>query len=484
MGGDSIRAIQIVSQLRKKNLILKVRDLFQYPTIKQLSEKVIESVHKNQEMVSGVVPLTAITSWFFKEFSFDKHHFNHSEMFYAKEGFNEKALRAVFLKIQEHHDALRMIYKFKDDKVIQEIRDLSHPFYFQKIDLRDSEKEVEKLESQIKYLQESLDLENGPLMKVALFKLNDGDRLLVILHHLIVDGISWRILLEDIISGYKQYLSSKSITLPLKTHSFKDWAESIQLYSTSDSLLKEKKYWQKIESTPLGTLPYDNIESENNSIMENAITLGFSLSVSETNLLVTKATKAYQTSTHEILLTGLAYAMKKWHGHKRTLISLEGHGRQDIIKHIDVSRTVGWFTSTYPVILESPDTENAADQIETIKQILQNIPCYGMGYSILKYITPENLKKDMTFTVKPDVSFNYLGHFNDICNGVFEIAKDSPGHSISKNAKIIHGIDINAIIDKQQLKLYIMFDQKRFKIESIEGIIRHFQDKLRDIIRT
>ena len=484
IGGDSIRAIQIVSQLQQENLILKVRDIFQYPTIEQLSEKVIQSVHKNQEMVCGAVPLTAITSWFFKEFSFDKHHFNHSEMFYATEGFNEEALRAVFLKIQEHHDALRMTYKSMDDNVIQEIRDLSHPFYFQKIDLRDSENETEKLEFHIKHLQESLDLENGPLMKVALLKLTDGDRLLVILHHLIVDGLSWRILLEDMMSGYKQYLSTQSITLPLKTNSFKEWAENIQLYSTSDSLLKEKKYWQKIESTSVGNLPYDfnRKKSQNNSLMKNTTTIGLTLSVSETNVLVTKATQAYQASTDEILLTGLSYAMKKWHGRKKTLFTLEGHGRQDIFKNIDISRTVGWFTSTYPVILESPDTENAADLIETIKQILQNIPCKGMGYSILKYITPEKYKKDMTFNVKPDISFNYLGHFNDNRTGVFQITGDSPGHSISNNAKIIHDIDINAVIDKQQLNIYIMFDNNLFQMKTIETIIFNYKDKLKHIL--
>ena len=484
MGGDSIRAIQFISHLHQKNITLRVRDVFQYPTIAQLSEKIKKSVDINQDVVTGIVPLTAITSWFFKEFSFDKHHFNHSELFYSDEGFNEEALRAVFLNIQAHHDALRMKYKLIDDKVIQEIQGINHPFYFQTIDLRDSQRADDVLDLHIERLQASLNLESGPLMKVALFKQNDGDRLLVILHHLIVDGLSWRIILEDMIRGYKQYLSTKSITLPFKTHSFKAWAESIQLYSTSDSLLQEIDYWRRIESTPIGSLPSDfkNEDSDNIHLMKDTRSCGLTLSVSETNLLLTKATQDYQASVHEILLAVLAYSMKKWHGHKKTLITLEGHGRQDIIKNIDISRTVGWFTSTYPVILESPDSEDIYNQIETIKQILKSIPCKGMGFSILKYITPEEYKEDLKFNVKPGVSFNYLGQFNDNRSEIFQIADNSPGHSISNNAKIIHDIDINVVIEKQKLQLYVIFDNKQYQMATMENFIMNYEDHLQHII--
>jgi len=484
IGGDSIRAIQFISHLKQENLKLKVKEIFQYPTIMQLSEKVIKTVHKDQDAVTGVVPLTAITSWFFKEFTYDPFHFNHSELFYAKEGFNEEALRKVFVKIQAHHDGLRMTYKLIDGKVIQEIQGLDHPLYFQKIDLRNTEKADENLEYQIARLQASLDLEKGPLMKAALFKLNDGDRLLIVLHHLIVDGISWRILLEDIVHGYQQYLSEKIITLPFKTNSIKDWAENIQLYSTSDSLLKEIDYWHKIESTPTGILPcdFETGDTQHKNLMQNTSTIGLTLSGSETNLLTTKLTHIFNTSLHEILLTCLAYAMKKWHGEQKTLITLEGHGRPEIFKNIDVSRTVGWFTCTYPVILESPDLEDTSKQIETIKQILRRIPNEGLGYNILKYITPQKNKKGLKFNLQPSISFNYLGHFTDTGTELFKIAENSPGHSISKNAKIIHAIDINAVIEKQKLQLYIMFDTKRYQMETIKKMMMNFEDKLKQII--
>ncbi|MBF0450080.1 MAG: amino acid adenylation domain-containing protein [Candidatus Magnetomorum sp.] len=481
LGGDSIRAIQLVSRLQQENLTLKARDIFQYPTIAQLSKKVIQSTQISQEHVTGVVPVTAITGWFFKEYCIDRHHFNHSQMFYAKEGFDEKALRAVFSKIHEHHDALRMTYKYSDNKLIQEIKGLDHPLDFQKLDLRDSDTPDENLRFHTEQFQTSVDLENGPLMKVILFRLNDGDRLLMILHHLIVDGVSWRILLEDIISGYHQYLSKQSIMLPLKTNSFKRWAEKIQLYSTSDVLFKEKKYWQKIESTPVKALPYDD-ETEN-ELMKNTSVTSFTLSPSETYSLMTEASQIYRTGTEVILLTGLAYAMKQWHGDQKTLITLEAHGRRDIIADLDVSRTVGWFTSTYPVILESPDVEDIFCQIETIKQLIESIPEKGIGYSILKYVTPEHYKNDLLFHIKPEINFNYLGQFDEDNTALFQIADESPGHSVSKNAKIIHHLDFNAIIEKQSLHVYLMFNNKRYRKETIETILANFKYKLQAILK-
>ncbi|KPA18710.1 plipastatin synthase subunit D [Candidatus Magnetomorum sp. HK-1] len=480
LGGDSIRAIQLVSHLQQVNLKLKARDIFQYPTIAQLSKKVVKSTQSSQETVTGVVPLTAITNWFFKEFSTDKHHFNHSQMFYAKEGFNEEALRAVFSKIHEHHDALRMTYKYLENKVIQEIKGLDHPLFFQKVDLRDSNNPTDNLIFHAEKFQAYFDLENGPLMKIVLFRLNDGDRLLIILHHLIVDGISWRILLDDITCGYKQYLSKESITLPLKTNSFKLWAEKIQLYSTSESLLKEKKYWQKIESTPVKSLPYDY--ETKNDLMKNTSVLDFTLSPFETNSLLTEVNKKFGTGTEVILLTALAYAMKQWHGNKKTLITLEAHGRQDIIKDIDVSRTVGWFTSTYPVILESPDIEDIPGQIAAIKQIIESIPEKGIGYSIFKYVTPEQYKKDLIFNIKPEINFNYLGQFNEDNTELFQTADESQGHSVSKNAKIIHDLDINVIIEGQTLHFYLMFNNKRYRRKTIETIFANLKNKLQEII--
>lgn len=357
-----------------------------------------------------------------------------------------------------------------------------YPFSFETIDLTRSEDGISELESYSRVLQASLDMENGPLMKSVLFRLNDGDRLLIILHHLIHDAVSWRILIEDIVSAYTQYLRDKSVTLPLKTDSFKQWAEQIQLYSTSEQLLNQKAYWRTIESASPPGLPFD-YESEEGLFRDTALAK-FVLSRKETDALLMKAGTGFGAHTDEILLTALAYSMKQWHGHDTTLITLEGHGREPVIKGADVSRTVGWFTSTYPVILNSPDSEDPVQQVEAIKEVIRRIPDRGMGYGILKYITPDEYKKDLTFHLTPEINFNYLGQFDDHDSGLFEFAEESPGESVSPNAKIIHNLDFNVIIEDRKLQLYLRYNAKRYTADTIDKILVDYRDKLMDYTRT
>ncbi|MCP4348351.1 MAG: amino acid adenylation domain-containing protein [Desulfobacterales bacterium] len=474
-GGDSIKAIRMVSHLQKQGLNVRAGDIFQYPTIAQLSKKLfkISDIGK-QETVSGAIPLTAITSWFFKEFTFDKHHFNHASMLFSKKRLDERALQEVFAKLQEHHDALRMKFEIQGSKLVQEICGHDYPLSFQTTDLTHSDDPFSELEQQAEILQSTLDLKNGPLMKTVLFRLNDGDRLLVVIHHLAVDGVSWRILLEDIVSGYEQYISGNPVKFSLKTDSFKKWAENIQTYSTSDSLLGQKEYWHTLESAgDIPDLPCD-LSCDDDSeyaLMKHVSAGNFILSPSETEQLI-KAAHFYEAGIDEILLAALAYAMKKWHGTSKTLITLEGHGREDIAEGIDVSRTVGWFTSTYPVILDSPDSSDVKLRIRTIKSLVRNVPGRGMGYGILKYITPTEHKKELKFNLKPRISFNYLGQYDeDISTGFFEISKDSHGHTVSPNAKIIHDLDINAIIAEKKLQLYLAYNNKRYSAETVERIL-------------
>ncbi len=485
LGGDSVKAIQAVSCLHEENLKIKVRDIFQHPTVMQLAKLAVSSEQRvgTQEMVIGAVPLTAITAWFFKEFVYEKHHFNHSDMFHSKERLDEEALRVAFSALQEHHDILRMrVGKWREvGSPMLEICGAEYPLHFETLDLRGSEQAVPRLESYAETLQAGLNLETGPLMKAVLFRLDDGDRLLIVVHHLVSDAVSWRFFLEDLSQGYEQHIAGKSITLPLKTDSFKEWAEQIQEYSVSEELLREKEYWRMLETASVGELPRDDDFPED-ALMKDTFIIEFTLPPLETEVLLTKAGPVYGAGTDEILLTALAYSLKQWHGNAKTLITLEGHGREDIISNADISRTMGWFTSTYPVILDSPDGSDVRYQIETIKSMLRNIPHRGIGYGILKYVTPQEYKRDLSFDIKPQISFNYLGQFDAYGNDFFEIAEESSGNAVSQNAKIIHDMDINAVVAEGELLLYFTMNGKCYQKESIENILSDFENKIKEVI--
>ncbi len=481
IGGDSIKAIQIVSRLQEENLKIEVRDIFQEPTIAGLAEKVVKTgCVADQSMTTGVVPLTPVQCWFFDNYRQARHHFNQSEMLCSKERFQEDALRTALEKVQEHHDALRMRFRIQDSgEIIQENCGADYPIGFEVVSIADAKDTVSRLEQHADEVQASMNLETGPLMKVVLFQMQDGDRLLIVLHHLVIDGFSWRILAEDIRRAYAQCLAGEAVRLPAKTHSFKYWSEQLQNYADSDELLREKAYWKAVESAPIKSLPRD-FDAENVSArVRDARTVGISLSEDETKMLLTKVNHAYNTEINDILLTALARAMKSWHGDNQTLINMEGHGREKFAsQELDVSRTVGWFTSMYPVMLEIPDSDDLGYQIKFVKESLRKIPNKGMGYNTLKYLTAAENKKGVSFNIRPEVSFNYMGQFDEDVGVGFDLASESSGNNLNPNSECLYDIDVNCIVIQGKLQVSLTYNGKRYVAETIEKLGRDFKDEL------
>ncbi|MCP4647341.1 MAG: hypothetical protein GY852_06340, partial [bacterium] len=206
----------------------------------------------DQGIVEGDVPLSPVQRWFFENNFTHSHHFNLAMMIHREKGFDEDIVSSVFKKIVEHHDALRMVYEFKGNKVIQENRGLGGELFklqvFHEADI----------ETEANHIQESIDLERGPLVQLGLFKTPQGDHLLMVIHHLVVDGISWRILLEDFALGYQQRMEGKNLKFQEKTDSFKYWTHRLKEYAESTALLRELDYWRAIEETGASVLPRDN----------------------------------------------------------------------------------------------------------------------------------------------------------------------------------------------------------------------------------
>lgn len=485
LGGDSIKAIQVTTHLHQVNLTINVRNIFLYPTIAELAETV--TVNKKsviaQELVTGIVPITAIQTWFFEKYP-QEAHFNQAVMLYPKQTLDAKVLRTVFEKIQVHHDVLRMHYRRNDTQIIQANGGLEYPLCFDTIDLRDKAAEaITQLKSHVNTVQASLDLEQGSLMKVVLYHLPASDRLLIVIHHLVVDGISWRILIEDIQNAYQQAMNGKEIELPAKTASFKHWAEQVRQYSDSHTLLEEKSYWQAVESTEIHLLPHDYPTTHEDNLTQDTQIVNFNLSLTDTKTLLTQVHEAYRTEINDILLTALTLTMYRWHGKPNTLITLEGHGREAIIEDIDISRTVGWFTSMYPVVLTLPIEKELGYQIKYIKETLRKIPNKGIGYGLLKYLTSPDNKKDLTFTIQPQISFNYLGQFDEETeNGLFTLAKESTGDEINPYAKRYHDLEMIGMVVQGQLQFTFAYNHQHYQAQTIERLASNYQQALQEIM--
>ena len=490
IGGDSIKSIQIGARLYKAGYKVEIRNIFINPTISELAPKIkkIERIAE-QSPITGIVPLSPIQRWFFDNKFIDSHHFNQAVMLYAKEGIDEAAVKALFVKIQEHHDAFRMTFQRKTENEKEEIvqinQSLEHPFSLEVYDLRNRENAVKMLDSKVNEIQASIDLEKGPLMKLGLFHLDDGDRLLIVIHHLVIDAVSWRILFEDIETLYQQYKNDRQLELPLKTDSFKLWSEKLSEFANSEAFLKEKTFWKEIESKGI-EIPVilKDFEEESNFIKDST-TLAFTLSEEETESLITKVNEPFGTEINDILLTALGLGVKKTFGHTQLLIALEGHGREEILKGVDINRTLGWFTTMYPLLLDFSYAykKDLSRQIKEVKEALRRVPNKGIGYGILKYLTCEEHKKDIVLKLNPQISFNYLGQFDtDVEQISFAIAKESVGNYQSKEGEREFDIDVSGITANKRLSISINFNKKHFKSETFKTLLDNIKVKLIEII--
>jgi len=485
IGGDSIKSIQIATRLNKAGYKLKMRDLFQFPTIAQLAPLVEKIERKvDQSIITGRVPLTPIQHEFFCQVTTDTHHYNQAVMLYAAEGFDIEAVKAVFRKIQEHHDALRMTFHQENGQVIQTNHGLDYPFSLEIIDLRgdlEQTEAVKTLQARAGQVQAGIDLEKGPLMKLALFRLPDGDRLLIVIHHLVVDGVSWRILFEDIGHLFTQYRQGKPLTLPLKTDSFKLWAEKLGQYAGSKNFLQEKEYWARLESMDIAGLPKDQDEPGNR--VGDARSISFSLAEPDTEKLLTQVNEAFGTDINDILATAFGLAVHGVFAQEQVILGLEGHGRQEIIEDIDINRTIGWFTSVYPVRLDLRFRADLERQVKEIKESLHQVPNKGIGHGLLKYLTPAEYKTGLEFKQKPQVSFNYLGQFDtDVKQSTFQFAAESRGAAMSPSAERDYDLDVTGIVSRGRLQVSMTYNQKQFREKTIRWVMDLFLEQLKLII--
>ena len=482
IGGDSIKAIQISARLQRYNLKLEVQKLFEYPTIKQLScyVKDIKKIGEQGE-VAGCVQLTPMQRWFFEKDMTDKHHWNQSVMLYKKEGFQGEIIKKAFYEIIKHHDALRMIYEENEEEIKQINKRIKDSLLSIEINDITEENYERVIEERAEKLQSNIDLSQGPLVKIGLFKTSIGDYLLIVIHHLVIDGVSWRIILEDLASAYEKLENGKTVDLPMKTTSFKEWSQRLNKYSRSEELLKEKEYWMELEKENVLPLPRDNEALENK--VKDSNTTKIELSKEGTKNLLEKANRPYNTEINDILLAALGLSIKEWSKNNKVLIGLEGHGREGIIKDVDITRTVGWFTSEYPVILNIETTNDIGDIVKDVKETLRKIPNKGIGYGILKYITPQEYKEEMSFDLTPEISFNYLGQFDrDVNNNLFKIGDVSGGNQISINSERQHTLDISGFIADEKLSILVGYNRKEYQEENIINLIQKYKKNLQKII--
>ncbi|MCY7965460.1 non-ribosomal peptide synthetase [Bacillus inaquosorum] len=488
LGGDSIKALQVCARLKQRGFETTVREMFEHQTLGELSARVRKAVHViDQGPVEGEITWTPIQQWFFSQ-SLEIHHFNQSVMLYRTERFDEIALKKVLKSLVIHHDALRIVCRYEDGRPVQINRGIDLPdkelYALELFDVKDNLTEVHnRIKEAASQMQEHMRLETGPLLHAGLFRTENGDHLFLTIHHLVVDAVSWRILFEDFSTAYKQAVSGETIKLPQKTDSYLTYSQSIADYSKSRQMQREAAYWDERENRHIQPIPKDN-EAAPNTFKDTEV-IDFNLSRHHTELLLTAANKAYSTEMNDILLTALGLALQQWTGYDQFKISMEGHGRESYLEDIDISRTVGWFTSIYPVWLDMSHSdhknkdERLGHLIKQTKDMLHRIPHKGAGYGVLKYTN----KKWDSEKGSPDISFNYLGQFDqDIQSKAFEVSDIKPGNEISPEWERPYALDISGAVSSGCLNMHMIYNRLQFEKKTIQTFAEHFKQTLENII--
>jgi len=563
LGGDSIKAIRIVSRLRTHGYDLSVKDIMRGYTVETIAAQVKKAaeVKYEQKEVSGAVTPTPILRKF-EEWKLKKpEHFNQAMMLKV-DTEDEAVVRRALDALVKHHDMLRAVYR--NGQIIIRESQAGRLYDFAVSDYREENSEEgkieegkieeKKIEEECNRWQESMDLENGPLMKAVLFLTREGGRMFFCLHHLIVDGVSWRILFEDFENAVRQAENQNEITLPMKTASYREWSEALEEYRRSKKLAKEKAYWEKVISQiPEGRIEReegrgkeergkegrgkeergkeekgreekgreegrgeegrreraggegnrrerngraggegnrrerngraggegDGREGNGRAEGEGAGGEGIgregegygyveaALSREATEQLLYEAGQAYHTEINDLLVCALGMGIKDLTGQKKVAVSLEGHGREEIHKKIETDRTVGWFTSIYPVVFKLK--EDLGESIIEVKETLRGVPNHGIGYGLLE----DELHREET-----ELYFNYLGEIS--AGGRSSIY--SCGRSSAEENRMPGSINVNAVVENGEFYFGIVYDRLSCSEKNMRRLAELYKQRLLDIM--
>jgi non-ribosomal peptide synthase protein (TIGR01720 family) len=463
LGGDSILCIQVVARANQAGLQLSPRDLFEHQTIAELATAAdaraaaatllsahTPAAHSVAESSERVVPLTPIQRWFFAQRFRQPHHWNQSVLLATRRPLARAQLATALAALVERHAALRL--RFRQDsagrweqRLVPWAAVAAAPLPVHEVDLSEVEasERARVLERSCGEVQGSLEMEGGWLLRCVLFKggADEGaaggerggerwERLLIAAHHLITDGVSWRLLLDELQRAYEQAESGAAIKLGLVGRSFADWAEGLAVYAETEEFKAQTGYWEAAERAarefrlPIEVSRATNIESSTEQVTVK-------LSASQTRALLQEVPRVYRTQINDVLLTALGRALSRWVGRRRVVVELEGHGREDLgLEGLDVSGAMGWFTSLYPVVLEA-EWGASGESLKAVKEQLRAVPRKGVGYGVWRFLKSDGEATANAAPAGGEVSFNYFGQLDNVleADAPFAAAAESAGES-------------------------------------------------------
>ncbi len=489
IGGDSILSIQVTSRANSQGLYFTTRELFESQTIQKLSELVQfdKKVIISQEASQGKNILLPFQQHFLRS-NTTHNQFNQSILLNLSSPIDENDLKGMTKLLYQRHDALRLIFKCEDKDWQAEYQPISEELISQSCLVEDLDDYKTEISARCEYWQKHFDIHTGPLLRIVMMRCTQENqyRLFLVAHHLIVDAVSWRIILSDLELMSQQLEEGLALELGSKTVSLQQWGTSIKEFSQSEELLSEHEYWTNSLSKPIIPLPIDYQQQDCGSAMSNK-SINFEINANLTRKLLQKSNKVYHTTINELLLSAVSIGIKKWDPNQQAIrLIIEGHGRSDVMGDYDLSNTVGWFTNFYPLVLDCED-RNIENIILKTKEQFRAVPNSGFGYGLLKYICPESesIMRIKHLSEQPvHMAFNYLGQLDQVLSekSAFSIAAEHAGSEMSDEIRRLYPLELNSMIINEQMRLSLGFSSELFDDKHVSELAEKIKQSLIDVI--
>ncbi|NIE78212.1 amino acid adenylation domain-containing protein [Pantoea sp. Ap-967] len=489
LGGDSILSLQVVSKVRNHpdlDIDLKLRDLMRWQTIAGLFSRE-EILAPGREDVSaqlateGWFALLPIQQWFFDCPMSERHHYNQALMFRPRQALNDEALVQALQYVVAQHDSLRLRFRETDGHWyqsydLQQAQPLGDCFWREQAD------DEAALQACVNRAQRSLDPQNGPLYRFVQVDLANGEqRLLMVIHHLVVDAVSWRILLQDLQEVYPACSRGQTPDLQVRSSSYRAWVERLQ-GQAAQRAARELDYWLECLPDNDQLFPCDNPRGKNQVRYQAGA--HFALDADQTSDLLKRAPAAYGSQINDLLLTALGRAICHWAATPTAWVQLEGHGREDLFDELDLSRTLGWFTTMFPVRLDCPPEQSEADALRSVQARLQAVPDKGIGYGVLRHMAGPEVAARMAQTSAARVTFNYLGQFDQSFDdkALLMPAPEGQGDCYSLEAPLGNWLEMVGQVYDGRLSIRCVYSTRRYRAATVERLMQRLQYELQALI--
>jgi non-ribosomal peptide synthase protein (TIGR01720 family) len=499
IGGDSLLSIRVIARAGREGLTIPVERFFENPTIAHLASVLADGAVRKathvpdaqpREESIGEAPLTPIQHWFLDAIAEHRDHWNQSYLLELRAEVGREALKAVVRALVDHHDALRLRLTRRDGEWRQDFQAPAArvPLRFVDLSSVDPATYGDRVSAESDAEHASLRLAEGALFRCIYFEGADGwRRLLVVAHHVVVDALSWDVVLEDLSTLLGLTTRGAPLHLSKGTASAREWAIRLDREAAAPVVAAGASHWLRVAQREPSRVPVDVHGDAGGNLAGDAAVVTIALDEIESARLLTDAVLRLEAPPQALLLGAILLAWRSWTGERELLLDVEGHGRDVLGDSLDVSRTVGWFTTVFPVRLVLPDLAPSTDDplpanvVRAVQSTLSTLPMRGASHGLLRWLSPDaELRRALAAQPRRQVLFNYLGVRRDElpAHSPVRLVPEPAGRTRSPASPRAYVLEINGYVDAGRVTMHVEYSRRLHLTSSIDRLVEAMRTAL------